>query len=411
MSPKPRPAGNQKPRPSNKPRQPRARAHNGAALRGRDRLIRGKRFALLLLQRLGRGGRMGLAALTLVLVVGGMTALLGGERYNPVPAGPALTPQEEIADATSQDEPGDAADEDAAERADLPTFPVAPPEPPALATETPAPTPEPTQSAAPPPKAPVQTAMVRAMPPVPAAPAGVPAWQQFAVPANPATGVPRVVIVIDDMGVDRKRSDRVVALPGPLTLAWLPYARDLPAQTVSARTVGHELIVHMPMEPTGRDDPGPGALLTRLDNETLRQRLATNLSAFDGFVGINNHMGSRFTADPSGMAVVFAELASRGLLFLDSRTTADTKAGPMAAHYQVPMLSRDVFLDHQMTATAVAASLAKVEEIARRKGVAIAIGHPHDVTTDALRQWLPTLAAKGIQLVPLTAVMAQEAPP
>lgn len=404
MSPKPRPAGNQKPRPSPKPRPPRARPHNGAALRGRDRLIRGKRFVLLLLQRLGRGGRMALATLALVFVVGGMTALLGGERYNPVPAGPALTPQEEINDATSQDEPGDAADEDAAERADLPTFPV--PEPSALERETTAPTPVSPESATPSPSAPVQTAMVRAMPPVPAAPTGVPAWRQFAVPATLAIGMPRVVIVIDDMGVDRKRSDRAAALPGPLTLAWLPYARDLPTQTASARAAGHELIVHVPMEPTGRDDPGPGALLTRLDSETLRQRLAANLSAFDGFVGINNHMGSRFTADSSGMAVVFAELASRGLLFLDSRTTASTKAGSMATHYRVPMLSRDVFLDHQMNAAAVAASLAKVEEIARRKGVAIAIGHPHDVTTDALHQWLPTLAAKGIQLVPLTAVMA-----
>ncbi|MBJ7417355.1 MAG: divergent polysaccharide deacetylase family protein [Niveispirillum sp.] len=224
--------------------------------------------------------------------------------------------------------------------------------------------------------------------------------------AAPApNGHPRIVIVIDDMGVDRHRSEKVAALPGPLTLAWLPYARDLPQQTGKARAHGHELIVHMPMEPTGKDDPGPGALLTRLDEATLRQRLSANLSAFHGFVGINNHMGSRFTADRTGMAVVMAELGSRGLLFLDSRTTANTAAGPLSAHYQVPMLSRDVFLDHVMTAQGVAASLAKVEDIARRNGLAIAIGHPHDVTIAALTQWLPTLQEKGFQLVPLTAAV------
>lgn len=410
--PKPRPAGNSK-RPrtggGKGPQRPRVRAGSGAVKRGRDQLVRARRLALLWLARLGTGGRLALALAALVLVAGGMTALLGQERYHPVAAGPALTPMEEEADASGAEEPEDASDEEAAETADLParpsTAPAVPDAQPSFPAQATAP-----YEAAKPDTAPAQMAALPAAPPRPLpplvpAPAGTPAWKHFAVAAPAPNGRPRIVIVIDDMGVDRSRSEKVAALPGPLTLAWLPYARDLPQQTGKARANGHELIVHMPMEPTGKDDPGPGALLTRLDEGTLRQRLATNLSAFQGFVGINNHMGSRFTADRTGMAVVMAELGARGLLFLDSRTTANTAAGPLSAHYQVPMLSRDVFLDHVMTAQGVAASLVKVEEIARKNGLAIAIGHPHDVTIAALTQWLPTLQEKGFQLVPLTAAV------
>lgn len=219
-----------------------------------------------------------------------------------------------------------------------------------------------------------------------------------------------MVVVIDDMGLDRPRSSRVVALPGPLTLAWLPYGLNLQSQTAAARAAGHELIVHVPMEPEGSKDPGPNAMLTRLDAAELKRRLAANLSAFDGFVGINNHMGSRFTGHQAGMAVVMAELAGRGLLFLDSRTTADSKGPELAVHYRVPSAQRDVFLDNALSGPAVEAALRKVEEIALRNGVAIAIGHPHDVTTQALKRWLPTLAGKGLQLVPLSSVVKSPAP-
>lgn len=403
---KPRPPRTTGSRPGTRPpaRRPRVRPATGAAKRGHDRLLHLRRQALLWLSRLGIGGRVALAVVALLLVAGGMTALLGQQRYHPVASGPALTPQEEQADAAGADEPQDASDEAAVETADLPTRPGPAPAVPAT---------RPAQSSAPivgsttPPQqlAALPAIAPRPLPPITAAPAGIPAWKHFAVAPPTANGHPRIVIVIDDLGVDRHRSDKVVALPGPLTLAWLPYAHELPLQTERARANGHELIVHMPMEPVGKDDPGPGALLTHLDDATLHERLVANLSAFQGFVGINNHMGSRFTADQHDMALVMAELAARGLMFLDSRTTPDTKARPLSEHYRVPMLSRDVFLDDDMTPRAVALSLAKVEQIASRSGLAIAIGHPHDVTIAALTQWLPTLKDKGFQLIPLTAAL------
>lgn len=247
-----------------------------------------------------------------------------------------------------------------------------------------------------------QTALL----PVPPPP-GAPAWKRNAVPAPPSDGRPKVVVVIDDMGIDRRRSARIADLPGPLTLAWLPYARDLPMQVAAARQQGHEAIVHVPMEPSGGENPGPNALLTKLPPDELRQRLAVNLAAFDGYVGINNHMGSRFTADHDGMTVVLSEIAARGLLFLDSRTTAESRAPALGEIYKVPVLSRDVFLDHTQTSAGVRSALAKLEELARLQGIAIAIGHPHDVTAAALEAWLPTLAERGLQLIPLSAAVKQ----
>lgn len=237
-----------------------------------------------------------------------------------------------------------------------------------------------------------------------------PERQPEQVKPAPVEGRPRIVIVIDDMGLDRRRSSRIVELPGPLTLAWLPYAKQLPVQTEAARKAGHELIVHVPMQPDGPSDPGPNALMTGLPEAEIRRRLGIGLSAFHGYVGINNHMGSRFTADAAGMNVVLDELAQRGLLFLDSRTTGASAVASIGSHHSLPLAARDVFLDHEQTPAFLAQALARTEAIARQNGVAIAIGHPHDVTAAALEAWLPTLEKKGFQLVPVSAVAKVQRP-
>jgi len=245
-------------------------------------------------------------------------------------------------------------------------------------------------------------------PPKPPEGARQPAWLRFAVAAPPVpAGRPMIAIVIDDMGLDRPRSMRALDLPAPLTLSYLPYGKELPAQTALARFKGHELMVHLPMEPMGEADPGPDALLTGLSESELRRRIAAGLSAFEGFVGVNNHMGSKFTAWRPGMEVVVDEMKKRGLLFLDSRTSAQSVAAEMANAAGVPNASRQVFLDDVLSSDNVWHQLGETEAIARRNGYAIAIGHPHDNTLAALAQWLPTLKEKGLVLVPLTAIVRQ----
>jgi polysaccharide deacetylase 2 family uncharacterized protein YibQ len=168
----------------------------------------------------------------------------------------------------------------------------------------------------------------------------------------------------------------------------------------------------VPMEPLdGELDAGPQALLDRLPADEVLRRLRWDLSRFDGYVGINNHMGSRFTQSRDGMRVVLQEIKNRGLLFIDSRTIADSVGGKLAAELGVPHADRDVFLDNEQEAAAVEQQLARTEEVARRRGYAIAIGHPHDATIAALTRWLPTLERRGFVLVPVSAIVRRLAGP
>jgi len=241
---------------------------------------------------------------------------------------------------------------------------------------------------------------VAAVPPRPK-----PVWEQNAVPVAVKPGQPMIAIVIDDMGLDRGRSALAAALPGPLTLAYLAYGDDLVAQTARAHSAGHELLVHVPMEPDGTAaDPGPNAVLTTLAAAELDRRIVWNLSQFGGFVGINNHMGSKATSDPQTMRMVMAELSKRGLLFLDSRTSGATVARAEAERAGIPALKRDVFLDHDPSPIAVRAALLKTEKTAEEQGYAIAIGHSKDATIAALAEWLPDVKARGFAIVPVSAL-------
>ncbi len=231
------------------------------------------------------------------------------------------------------------------------------------------------------------------------------AWRRNAVPFRDLNARPLVAIVIDDVGLDRPRSKRAWELPGPLTMSFLPYAKDLRDQARAARGRGHELMLHLPMEPTGRSDPGPGALLVSMTDADIRQRTAAALDSFEGFAGVNNHMGSRFTAFKPGMETALRQLKPRGLMFLDSRTTKDSVGEQTAQELGVPSIVRHVFLDDDESIEAVRRKLAEVEAIARRQGFVVAIGHPHEATLQALSEWLPTAQGKGLALAPATAVL------
>ncbi|MBI3514417.1 MAG: divergent polysaccharide deacetylase family protein [Proteobacteria bacterium] len=267
-----------------------------------------------------------------------------------------------------------------------------------------APAPAPTRK----PEAAPRSQLAAMLVPKPPAFAGAPPWRVNAVAAPPTLGYSMIVLVIDDMGLDRRRSSRAIGLPGPLTLSFLPYADDLPGQAALAHRHGHELLVHVPMEPLGSaNNPGPNPLTTALAGDELVSRLRRDLARFDGFVGINNHMGSKFTSFGPGMAMVMAELRTRGLLWLDSRTTGNSVGTAMAREYEVPHVVRDIFLDNTPTVAAVQRQLAELEALARRRGWAVAIGHPKDSTLDALAAWLPTLSDRRLVLVPLTHIVRE----
>lgn len=237
------------------------------------------------------------------------------------------------------------------------------------------------------------------------APDHLPAWQRYAIASSAPSSQPRIAIVIDDLGLSASRTERAIALPGPLTMSFLPYGHDLPMLARLAHANGHELLVHMPMEPiSAKQDPGPRALLTALSDQENLRRLRHNLGQFSGYVGINNHMGSKFTSETNKMLPVLRELQQRGLMFLDSQTSGQSVAGELSESLGMPTARRSVFIDHDQSPAAVEAALKQLEATARHYGSAVGIGHPHRITMEALQRWLPTLAERGIALVPISRI-------
>lgn len=236
-----------------------------------------------------------------------------------------------------------------------------------------------------------------------------PLWLRNATAPKARSGQPMIAVVIDDIGPNLRNARRSVTLPAPVTLAFLPYANHLEDLTAKARMAGHELIVHMPMEPTeSSQDPGENALLTDLGPDELKRRIEWNLERFSGYVGVNNHMGSKFTTSGPGMRLVMSELSKRGLLFLDSRTNAKSQAKQAAALFRVPFAQRDIFIDNDhRNPDAIRAQLAKLEERARDRGYAVGISHPHDKTLEVLAEWLPEARRRGFALVPISEIVKQ----
>jgi polysaccharide deacetylase 2 family uncharacterized protein YibQ len=231
-------------------------------------------------------------------------------------------------------------------------------------------------------------------------------WRRYAVAAPALNGRIPIAIVIDDVGLDQPRSRRAMDLPAAVTLSFLPYGNAIDRQVEAARVKGHEILVHVSMEAdTKAVSPGPNALMVDLAPDEIAKRLDWALTRFAGYVGFNNHMGSRFTSNEPAMRIVLDEARRRGLLFLDSKTAPETIGARLSEQFGVPFAARDVFLDNDASAPAVQKQLAVLESIARRDRGAIAIGHPHDGTLAALDAWAATLDARGFVLVPLTALV------
>lgn len=237
----------------------------------------------------------------------------------------------------------------------------------------------------------------------------LPAWVSNAsssLPSATKRARPKIAIIIDDLGLDKEASKRLNAFQSPLTMAFLPYANELKSQTAAAKNAGHELMVHLPMQShRATADPGTNALLVDLSYEEFSRRINWNLSQFDGFVGINNHMGSLITEDPALMVRVMARLRNEGLLFVDSLTTPNSMGKRAAKALGVPFVARDIFLDNELDRDYILRQLETTEKIARLRGYAIAIGHPYKSTIDVLEEWQSTLEFKGLTLVPISQIM------
>ena len=237
------------------------------------------------------------------------------------------------------------------------------------------------------------------------------AWRANARPFQPRPRTPRIAIVLWGLGLSKTSTSAAIQqLPGEVTLAFAPYGRDLQDWADQARAAGHEVLLQLPMEPESYpdNDPGPHTLLTSLPVRDNLQRLDWLLDRFSGYVGVTNYMGSRFTTSERHLRPVLKSLRERGLLFLDSRSAADSVAATLAAEMQMAHALNNRYIDNEASRPAIDARLLELERLAEARGYAVGIGFPYPVTIERVAQWARTLERKGVQLAPLSAVVTQQ---
>ena len=222
----------------------------------------------------------------------------------------------------------------------------------------------------------------------------------------PRTKLPKVAIIIDDLGYDKKIAEKFLALDAAFTFSILPFSPFQKKIARRAHDKGLEVMLHLPMEPMEYPavNPGPGTLLTTMSPDQLISQLEKNLDTLPFIKGVNNHMGSKLTTESTQLYQIFSILKKRGLFFVDSRTTAKTLCKPSARMFKVPFAQRDVFIDHQQQPEFIRQQINKLIEIADRYGVAVGIAHPHVTTYTILKALLPDLKEK-VQLVPASQIV------
>ncbi|PSF08952.1 hypothetical protein C7H08_07535 [Marinobacter halophilus] len=224
-----------------------------------------------------------------------------------------------------------------------------------------------------------------------------PASQQFP---------PTIAIIIDDMGHNRYEGERLAQMDQPLTLAFLPYLRHTVPLAKLAYQQNKEIMLHAPMANTRNFGLGQGGLTPDMDEATLTRTLRRSLQSIPHVSGVNNHMGSLLTQQLRPMDWIMQELHRYPVYFVDSRTIASSIAGSVATAYQIPSLTRDVFLDHEQTEEFVDQQFKLLIKTAKENGTAIGIGHPHKVTVDYLAKHLPELDEQGIAIATISGIWA-----
>lgn len=211
---------------------------------------------------------------------------------------------------------------------------------------------------------------------------------------------PRIAIIIDDLGYQRTAGRRVVALPGPVACAVLPLTPRASELAEAAHAAGKEVLLHLPLQSLGEQDPEPGGLVLDMSRAQLANTFAGSLRSVPHVVGINTHQGSLLTQHPGHMHWLMQEIGARAdLFFVDSYTTADSVALKLAREAGIPAVRRDVFLDPDRGPDTVEREFSRLKRIARQRGMAIGIGHPYPATLALLERELPRLADEGIELV------------
>jgi polysaccharide deacetylase 2 family uncharacterized protein YibQ len=240
-------------------------------------------------------------------------------------------------------------------------------------------------------------------------PSAVPAPSPTSTPAANAQG-PQLALIVDDCGQWIATERGFVGLGIPLTLSVLP---DVPYTSIiatEASDAGKGVMLHLPMETLSGLNPGPGKVTTEMSDAQIVAQVQSDLAEVPLARGVNNHEGSKASADPRVMRAVIGVLAEHKLFFIDSKTNAASVGEDTARQMGVPTAARDVFLDNRADVAYTQAQLSQAAAIAQRTGSAIAIGHPHPTTLAAVRAMIPRLQALGIQFVLVQDLVGKNGP-
>lgn len=217
----------------------------------------------------------------------------------------------------------------------------------------------------------------------------------------------KIAIIIDDLGNNYSVGKRLIDMPYQMTYSILP-RRPYTVQLANlAADHGKEVMVHLPMQSSEFQELGNGGLTMELSKQQFMQAVKESIESVPYAKGVNNHMGSLLTRHPGHMAWLMETLSLKNekLYFVDSRTTSQTIAGQIAREHYVPSIARDVFLDHTQNEDDINKQLIYLLNLAKKKGYAVAIGHPYAETIDSLGKFLPTLAGQNIEVVPVTTLV------
>jgi uncharacterized protein len=242
---------------------------------------------------------------------------------------------------------------------------------------------------------------------------GVRPADAFAQPAKALAAkpdAPRIALIVSGLGVSAKTTSEVIArLPGAVTLAFVPYGTD-PALVARARARGHEVLLEVPMEPFSypENDSGPQTLLTALTPQQNLDRLFWVMSRFQGYVGIINMMGARFTASEQSFAPILQEIAKRGLIFVDDGANPRSVAGRVAGADNLPFAKAEVAVDAVPTPDEIDRALGRLETAAREHHVAVGIASALPVSIEQIAKWAKAAESRGVVLVPITAVAKKQ---
>lgn len=223
-----------------------------------------------------------------------------------------------------------------------------------------------------------------------------------------ADRIPRIAILIGGMGLSTTATEAAIdSLPPTITLVFAPYGREIDRLTDRARQAGHELMLQLPLEPYDYpdNDPGPHTLLTGLSDDQNLDRLHWVMSRMTGYVGAMNYMGARFSASDEALRPILGELRDRGLIYVDDGAAPRSLSGAISEAIGLPFAQADIVVDTVVARDDIRAQLLRLEQIARDRGRAMGVASGLPVTIDMLAAWSKELQARGIALVPATAII------